>query len=227
MPEDREWAEFLDRLIHDVREPLRSIHAFSELLRENAANHLGADAEEALGQILSGTSRIRILVDGISGFTLALRDNSDESGSSRVSMQLAFNLALDALNSQIQASNATVTAEDLPRVGVPLERLTQLFDNLIANSLKFRSEAPPAVRISARAENDGWTVQVEDNGIGIESADCERVFAPFARVHGRQYPGPGLGLTVCRKIIETHGGKIRIGPGSNGGAICTFWLPAA
>ena len=227
MLEDGDWAEFLDRLIHDVREPLRSIHAFSELLRETAVNRLGADGEEALGQILSGTSRIRTLVDGVSGYALALRENSDKSGSARVSMQLAFNLALDALNSQILESNAIVTAEDLPRVGVPLERLIQLFENLIANSLKFRTELPPKVHISAHPENDGWTVQIADNGIGIDPADCERVFAPFARVHGRKYPGPGLGLTVCRKIVETHGGEIRISPGSNGGAVCTFWLPAA
>jgi chemotaxis family two-component system sensor kinase Cph1 len=226
MPEDHEWAEFLDRLIHDVREPLRSIHAFSELLRETAANRLGADGEEALGQILSGTSRIRTLVDGISGYALALRENGETSGSGKVSMQLAFNLALDALNSQILASHATVTAEALPRVDMPLERLIQLFENLIGNSLKFRSEAPPEVRILARSENDGSTVQVEDNGIGIDAVECERVFAPFARIHGRKYPGVGLGLTICRKIVEAHGGEIRLSPGSAGGAICTFWLPA-
>jgi chemotaxis family two-component system sensor kinase Cph1 len=226
MPEDPEWAEFLDRLIHDLREPLRSIHAFSELLHETAANRLGADGDEAIAQILSGTSRMRTLVDGISGYALALRGNAYTAGSGQVSMQLAFNLALDALNSQILASNATVTAESLPRVGVPLERLIQLFENLIGNSLKFRSQAPPDVRISARSGNDGWTVQVEDNGIGIDAAECERVFAPFVRVHGRKYPGSGLGLGVCRKIVEAQGGEIRISPGAAGGAICTFRLPA-
>jgi signal transduction histidine kinase len=227
MAEDHEWAEFLDRLIHDVREPLRSVHAFSELLRESAGERSGEDAEEALGQILSGTSRIRSLVDGLSGYALALREPADTVGSANVSMQLAFNLALDALNSQIQASNANITTEGLPRVSMPLERLIQLFENLIGNSLKFRGQASPEVRISARPENDGWTVQIEDNGIGIDDAECARVFAPFFRVHGRKYPGPGLGLTVCRKIVEAHGGQIRITPGSRGGAVCTFWLPVA
>jgi chemotaxis family two-component system sensor kinase Cph1 len=226
MAEDCEWAEFLDRLIHDLREPVRSVHAFSELLRENGSARIGSDADEALGQILSGTSRIRTLVDGVSGYALALRETSDSAGSSQVSAQLAFNLALDQLNSQIQASGAAVTADGLPRVNVPLERLIQLFENLIGNSLKFRSEAPPDVRVSARSENDGWMIEVEDNGIGIDSAESERVFAPFVRVYGRKYPGPGLGLTICRKIVEAHGGQIRIGPGSNGGAVCTVWLPA-
>ena len=226
MPEDNEWAEFLDRLIHDVREPLRSVHAFSELLRETAVDRLGADGEEALDQILSGTSRIRTLVDGVSGYALALRVDEGNSASARASMQLAFDLALDALNSRIPASDASVTAEALPKVNVPLERLIQLFENLIGNSLKFRSDAPPQVRVSARSENDGWTIQVEDNGIGIDAAECERVFAPFARVYGRKYPGPGLGLTICRKIVEAHGGEIRMSPGLNGGAVCTFWLPA-
>ena len=80
MSEDLEWAEFLDRLIHDLREPLRSIHAFSELLRENGSARIGSDAEEALGQILSGTSRIRTLVDGVSGYALALRETPDSAG---------------------------------------------------------------------------------------------------------------------------------------------------
>lgn len=225
MAEDREWAEFLDRLIHDLREPLRSVHAFSELLHETAASRLGSDGEEAIGQILSGTSRIRTLVDGISGYTLALRENPDSAGSGKVSMQLAFDLALDALSNQIKASEAAVTAEGLPRVAVPLERLIQLFEHLVGNSLKFRGETAPAVHISARAENDRWMIQVQDNGIGIDPEDCERVFTPFTRVHGRKYPGPGLGLAVCRKIVEAHGGEIRVSPGAVGGTVCTFWLP--
>lgn len=226
MPEDYEWAEFLDRLIHDLREPLRSIHAFSELLREGVAEGLSTDADESIGQILSGAARIRTLADGLSGYALALRETADSAGSGQASMQLAFDLAVDALDPQIRASSATVTAEGLPRLGLALERQTQLLENLIGNSLKFRSEKPPVIRVSAEAVEAGWTVRVEDNGIGIDPADAERIFAPFARVHGRKYPGVGLGLTICRKIVETHGGEIQLIPRAEGGAVCMVRLPA-
>ncbi len=228
MPQDREWAEFLDRLVHDLREPLRSVHAFSELLRETAGERLGADGEEAVGEILSGTKRIRTLVDGISGYTLALREAADTPVSQQASLQLAFDLVLDTLDKQIRACRAEVTANGLPRVGVGLERLIQLLENLIGNSLKFHGEAAPIVHVSARPEQSGWAIQVEDNGIGVDPEECDMVFQPFARVHGRKYPGVGLGLAVCRTIVEAHGGEIHISPRAEGpGLICTFWLPAA
>lgn len=226
MPDEPEWAEFLDRLIHDLREPLRSIHAFSELLREGAPGSLSGDAGESLAQILSGTTRIRTLIEGLSGYALALRDSGNSAGSGQVPMQLAFDLAADTLAAQIHDNGATVTAGGLPRVNIPLERQTQLLENLIGNALKFRSEAAPVVHVSARSENDEWTIQVEDNGFGIDPADCERVFLPFVRVHGRKYPGAGLGLAICRKIVEAHGGEIHLSPRAGGGSVCTFRVPA-
>lgn len=224
---DTDWAEFLDRLVHDLREPLRSVHAFSELLCETAKGELGSEGEEAIHEILSGTTRIRTLVDGLSGYSAALRESADAHDSQSASLQLAFDIVLDSLGDQIRACGASVTAENLPRVCMRLERLMQLLENLIGNSLKFRGDAPPVVKISARPEADGWMVKVEDNGIGIDPTDSERVFKPFTRIHGRKYPGAGLGLTMCRKIVEAHGGEIRMSPGAQGGSICTFWLPAA
>jgi signal transduction histidine kinase len=225
--QDADWAEFLDRLVHDLREPLRSVHAFSELLRETAEDRLGVDGDEAIREILSGTTRIRTLIDGLSGYSLALRDSAEADDSQSASLQLAFNIVVDAMDNQIRACGATVTAENLPRVSVTLERLMQLLENLIGNSLKFQGDAPPVVRVSARSEADGWTIEVEDNGMGIDSADCERVFQPFMRIHGRTRPGAGLGLPMCRKIVEAHGGSIRMSPRAEGGSVCTFWLPAA
>jgi signal transduction histidine kinase len=227
MPDDREWAEFLDRLVHDLREPLRSVHAFSELLQETATERLGAAGEEAIGEILSGTTRIRSLAEGISGYTLALREGTDASAPQQGSLQLAFELVIDALQSQISAMGASVTAEGLPRLNVSLERLMQLLENLIGNSLKFRGETPPDVRVSAAPDPDGWTIRVEDNGIGIDSVDSATIFQPFTRIHGRKYPGVGLGLAACRQIVAAHRGEIRMDPRPGGGSICTFWLPSA
>lgn len=224
---DADWADFLDRLVHDLREPLRSVHAFSELLSETAEDRLGIDGDEAIREILSGTTRIRTLIDGLSGYSLALRESANAGDSPAASLQLAFNIVLDAWDKQIRACGATVTAENLPKVGVSLERLMQLLENLIGNSLKFRSDAPPVVRVSAHPEADGWIIAVEDNGMGIDPSDCERIFQPFTRIHGRKHPGAGLGLPLCRKIVEAHGGWIRMGPRAEGGSVCTFWLPAA
>ena len=190
-----------------MREPLRSVHAFSELLSETEKDRLGVESEEAIREILSGTTRIRTLIDGLSGYSVALRESADSPAASGASLQLAFKIAVDALDNQIRACGATVTAENLPRVSVSLERLVQLLENLIGNSLKFKGDAPPVVRVSARSEADGWAIEVEDNGIGIDPADSEKIFQPFMRVYGRKRPGAGLGLPMCRKIVEAHGGE--------------------
>jgi light-regulated signal transduction histidine kinase (bacteriophytochrome) len=221
-----DWADFLDRLVHDMREPLRSVQAFSELLSETEKDRLGIEGDEAIREILSGTTRMRTLIDGLSGYSMALREPTDSSGPSGASLQLAFNIVLDALDDQIRACGATVTAENLPRVSVGLERLVQLLENLIGNSLKFKKDTPPVVIVSARPEADGWTIEVEDNGIGVDPADSEKIFQPFMRVYGRKRPGAGLGLPMCRKIVEAHGGAMRVSPRPDGGSIFAFWLPA-
>lgn len=221
---DSQWAAFLDRLVHDLREPLRSINAFSELLAELANTRLGPEGDELLSEISAGSASMRTVLAGLSGYSLALNESP---GSGSASLQSAFQIVAAALHDQIQASGATVTAQDLPKVDVKLERLMQLLENLIGNSLRFRSEAPPNIRISAAPGPEGmWTVSVEDNGIGIAPEDCEAVFTPFMRVEGKKYGGAGLGLSVCKKIVEAHGGTIRMESTPGQGSTCTFTLPA-
>jgi chemotaxis family two-component system sensor kinase Cph1 len=228
-----EWTEFLDRLVHDMREPLRSINAFSELLREMAKGRLGSDGDEVLGEILSGTARIRTLVDGLAGYSLALRASSESAASEGTALQSAFNIAVAALGDQIEARGATVTGIEVPnggpvRVAMSLERLMQLLENLIGNALRFRAEEPLVVKVSAHSDGEGtWTVQVADNGMGINGEDQETVFKPFMRVQGRKYGGAGLGLSICQRIVEGHGGSIEMAPRPGGGTICTFTVPAA
>jgi len=221
--ENAQSAEFLDRLVHDLREPLRSIGAFSELLSEIANGRLGAEGDRVLSEILAGVAKMGTLLDGLAGYSLALRESSGPA-----SLQSAFRIVVANLDSQIRACDASVTAADLPKVNVSLERLMQLLENLIGNSLRFRSEAAPVIRISAAPETAGIrTISVEDNGIGIAPEDCEAIFKPFMRVAGKKYPGAGLGLTICRSIVEAHGGTIRMKSAPGRGSICTFTLPAA
>jgi len=224
--DDAQWAEFLDRLVHDLREPLRSIHVFSELLAEIAGGRLGTEGDRVLTEILSGASRMGTLLEGLSGYSLALREPSESSAAA--SLQSAFNIVVAALDGQIRACDATVTGIDLPKLNVRLERLMQLLENLIGNSLRFRSDASPVILISARPEAAGmWAISVEDNGIGIAPENCEAIFKPFMRVEGKKYPGAGIGLSVCKRIVEAHGGTIRMESAPGRGSICTFTLPEA
>jgi signal transduction histidine kinase len=217
-------AEFLDRLVHDLREPLRSIGVYSELLTEISNGRLGAEGDRVVSEILSGAARMGTMLEGLAGYSLALR--ASQGGSA--SLQSAFRIVTANLDDEIRGCNASVTGVGLPTVSVSLDRLVQLLENLIGNSLRFRSEAAPAIRITAAPEAGGemWEVCVEDNGIGISPDDCETIFKPFMRVAGKKYPGAGLGLAICRNIVEAHGGTIRMESAPGGACICRFTLPA-
>jgi signal transduction histidine kinase len=220
------WAQFLDRLAHDLREPLRAVHAFSELLNEAAKDRLDPECGRFLEEILAGSSRVSTIVDALSRYALALEEK--DTGA-EASLQLACDAAIAALDGEIQASGAIVSVDPLPRVGVRIERLIQLLGNLLGNSLRFRQDAAaPVIHVSAQLLSpDQWTISVRDNGIGVAPEDRETIFKPFVRVHGRKYPGVGLGLTICRAIVENHGGTIRIEPSEDAGSVVVFTLPAA
>jgi signal transduction histidine kinase len=219
-------ADFLDRLIHDMREPLRSIGVFAEVLQETTGTEAGEQGRQALDEIHAGAAGITRLLEGLSGYAVALREPAGVGAPA--SMQSAFTIVTGELDDRIRASGATVTAINLPKVGVSFDRLLQLFRILIGNALRFRSETAPVIRVSAGMEEPGiWTIRVEDNGIGIASEDCEAVFKPFMRAEGRKHGGAGLGLTIAKQIVEAHGGTIRMEPAAARGATCVFTLPEA
>lgn len=219
-----ELADFLDRLIHDMREPLRSIGAFTEILQETTGTGAAEESRHALDEIHAGATGMTRLVEGLSGYAVALRESGDAGATA--SMRSAFIIVTGELDEKIRSSGATVTSTGLPEVGVSLDRLIQLLRIVIGNALRFRSEAAPAIRVSSAMEEPGmWTIRAEDNGIGIAAEDCEAVFRPFTRVHGRKYGGVGLGLTTAKQIVEAHGGTIRMEPGAERGAVCVFTLP--
>lgn len=229
--DDDHWAEFLDRLVHDLREPLRSISVFTELLAEIAPGGLGEEGDRALRQIPEGVLKIGALLEGLSGYSLALRESGETT--STASLQSAFRIVVAEMDKRIRDCDAIVTGVNLPKVNVSLERLMQLLRNLIGNSLRFRSEAAPVIRVSAALEASGptdhtmWTIRVQDNGIGIPAEEQEAVFKPFMRVEGKKYGGVGLGLSICKRIVEVHGGTIRMESAPGGGCICFFTLPEA
>jgi signal transduction histidine kinase len=223
--EDSAITFFLDRLVHDLREPLRSVTAFSEVLKEQTASRAEPDDKRVLDEILEGGERIRTIADALSRFSLALEE---PAAASRCSLRLAADMAAIQLDRDVQAAGATLDFEKLPalEVAVRLERMTQIMEALLSNALRFRGETPLLIRVSACAEDDSMaTVLVEDNGLGIGAADREKIFLPFTRVHGRKYPGAGLGLTIARRIAENHGGALRVAHSGPPGAVFELKLP--
>jgi signal transduction histidine kinase len=227
---DQEWPLFFDRLLHDFREPLRAVQSFSELLRETSGSSLNADGNQAIDEILAGSGRLRILLDSLSKFAWTLEQDPEHETGKGSSLQLALDMAVMAMDEPIASSGATVIGENLPRVRMGLPRLARLMENLLANSLLFRSETPPRVEVTAREDSgdpERWLIEVADNGIGIEPGDCEAVFRPFVRIHGRKYPGAGLGLSACRNLVENCGGSIWMESGVEKGNVCRVRLPKA
>jgi signal transduction histidine kinase len=213
--------------VHDLREPLRSIHSFSELLAEpkDGRNVSADDRQRALAEILSSAAIMRTLIDGLSRYGPTL---APEPVPGAASLQLAFGMATLTFERELAACGGTLAGENLPRVAIGLEPLNFLLENLIGNGLKFRGSAVPEIRVTALGPESGfWTIRVEDNGIGIDSKDREAVFRPFMRVYGRKYPGPGLGLPACRNIVESFGGRIWMEPALENGCICAFTLPVS
>jgi signal transduction histidine kinase len=166
------------------------------------------------------------LVDSISNYEVALIPDDRKS---EASVQLALRIVTANLKGQIEACHAQVISQDpLPKVIMSLERLIQLLQCVLENALKFRGDHPPILRVSAeRDEDDRWVICVEDNGLGIDPDDVAMVFRPFERLHGSEYPGAGLGLTICRTIVESHGGHIWIDPRPRAGTMICFSVPGA
>jgi PAS domain S-box-containing protein len=218
-----ELREFAFALTHDLQEPLRMVVTFNQLLALEQAGKLGADADAYIASSLDGALRIEALVKGLLTYwEITQRDGNPLL---RVDCNHALEQALSSLQLAIRRSGATVTSDPLP-VAVGSEvMLTQLFQNLIANSIKYRGEAAPAIHISAARTAEGWLFSVRDNGIGIDPAYGEFIFGMFKRLHGKEIPGTGIGLALCRKVVERHGGRIWVESEGGGGAVFKFTIP--
>jgi PAS domain S-box-containing protein len=219
-----ELEQFAYVASHDLQEPLRMVSSFTQLLARRYQGKLGEDADEFIGFAVDGAQRMQELINdlltysrvGTRGLELQAVDLS------QVVDQVVTDLA--AATAEAQAS---VTRDTLPTVlGDPIQ-LRQLFQNLIANGIKFRRPGqPPLVHVSAIQAGGAWQFSVSDNGIGIEPQYQERIFALFQRLHSRaEYPGTGIGLAICKKIVERHGGQIRVDSEPGRGATCVVRLP--
>jgi PAS domain S-box-containing protein len=211
---------------HDLSEPLRMVAGFAQLLQKRYEGRLDADADEFIGYTVDGVNRMQALIDDLLAFSRVGRDR--ELGD--VDAELVARRALEALSASLAETGADVEIGDLPTVRGDERELGQLFQNLISNAVKFHGDEPPRVWVTAEAEAGGaeWRFAVADNGIGIEPRHAERIFKMFQRLHGRDdYPGTGVGLAICKKIVEHHGGRLWVEPNVDGGSVFKFTLAAS
>ena len=211
---------------HDLQEPIRNVAISAQLLAREHAHTIDTEARDLLNTILNSTRHMENLVRDLLEYTQVARAADEPAAKSDASEVLQ--IVLKSLEATIRATNAEVVWTPLPLVRLPAFRLQQLFLNLISNALKYRSAQPPRIRIAAEREGDYCVLTVTDNGIGIDPKYHDRIFGLFKRLHNREeYPGTGIGLAICRRIVETAGGKIWVESESGKGATFTFTLPAA
>lgn len=221
---NQELEQFAYVASHDLQEPLRTIGGFAQLLARRYQGKLDPDADEFIGYITDGVTRMRGLIDDLLAYSRVQRAHAVVKP---VALETILQSALANLQGAIIAARAEVTYTELPTIAVDVSQFTQLFQNLIGNAIKFRGEPAPVIRVSAEKQNRHWLISVIDNGIGISPESAERVFELFQRLHGReQYEGNGIGLTLCKKIVELHGGRIWVEPAPGGGTVFHIRLPA-
>jgi signal transduction histidine kinase len=209
---------------HDMQEPLRMVTNYLQLLRQRYKGKLDNNAEEFIGFALDGAERMQGLILDLLAYS---RVGTQGKEFEPADCNEIFERARKNLKVAIEESKAIVTTEPLPTVLGDHVQLLQLFQNLIGNAIKFRSQMPPVIHLRAEKKGDEWLFSVRDNGLGIEPKDFERIFVIFQRLHSRdKYPGTGIGLSVCKKIVERHGGRIWVESEAHKGTTFYFTLPA-
>jgi len=206
---------------HDLQEPLRMVAAYTQLLAERYRGKLDENADKFIGYASEGALRMQSLIQDLLAFSRVGRN-----GSGRVDCDAVMEEVLMTLGPAIQESGAVVTHAALAEVWANRSQMAQVFQNLIGNAIKFRGNEPPAIFVQAEKAGQQWLFSVSDNGIGIAPEYAENIFVVFHRLHARtEYPGNGIGLAICKKIVERNGGKIWVEAQTGHGSVFKFTLP--
>jgi signal transduction histidine kinase len=220
-----ELEQFAYVASHDLQEPLRKVASFCQLLQRRYAGQLDERADRYIEFAVDGANRMQTLISDLLQFSRVGRVHDSYR---EIDLELVFTETTDSLSIAIEESGAEITQETLPVVSGDQTQFGMLMQNLISNALKFRSpDRPPRIHLSAERDDGQWRFAITDNGIGIDPAYADRVFVIFQRLHNREdYPGNGIGLAMCKKIVEFHGGTIAVDPGQDIGTRIVFTLPA-
>src|SRR5271163_2664674 len=209
---------------HDLQEPLRMVASYVQLIRDRYHSRLDADADDFIDFAVDGAARMKRLINDLLVYSRAGRGRTPRP----VESAQALEWAISNLSLRIGETHTTVSHGALPMVVADPTQLGEVFQNLIENAIKFHGQAPPQIDVSAKMTNGQWLFSVKDNGIGINPQYSDRIFQMFQRLHGRsEYSGTGIGLAVCRKIIEHHGGNIWVESEEGSGADFRFTMPVA
>ncbi|MFJ5229030.1 ATP-binding protein [Kitasatospora sp. NPDC088391] len=220
-----ELEQFAYVASHDLQEPLRKVASFCQLLQRRYAGQLDQRADQYIGFAVDGANRMQTLINDLLAFSRVGRLHRQYVP---VDLDRVFADTRDALAVAIEETGAEVTADPLPTLPGDTTQLGMLLQNLLSNAVKFRSpERPPRIAVTARRTGEHWELAVTDNGIGIDPEFAERIFVIFQRLHTREeYPGNGIGLAMCQKIVEFHGGTIAVDTAHTGGARIVLTLAA-
>jgi signal transduction histidine kinase len=220
-----ELEQFANVASHDLQEPLRMVAMFAQLLSDRYTGRLDSDADAFLSFLVEGAHRMRGLIDGLLSFS---RVQSAARELEPTNSEEVLRRALADLTVIMEQSGAEVTHGPLPAVMADSSQMEQLFQNIIGNAIKFAGNGPPRVHVSADRLGGHWVFSVRDNGIGIDPRYHDKIFGIFQRLHPRDaYPGTGIGLSICKRIVERHGGRIWVESAEGQGATFYFSVPAA
>ena len=220
-----ELEQYAHVISHDLKEPLRSIGGFVQLLERRYQGALDDEAHRFIGFTVAGVERMQALIDDLLSYS---RAGAGELQRDRVDSRELVNRALASLDAAVREAGAEVELGELPPIVADERGLGQVFQNLLSNAIKFRAGDAPRVEVSAKHADGAWSFGVADSGIGVESAHAERIFRIFQRLHTRdEYGGTGVGLAICKRIVERHGGRIWCEPRPAGGTVFRFTIPDA
>jgi light-regulated signal transduction histidine kinase (bacteriophytochrome) len=218
-----ELEQFAYIASHDLQEPLRMVTSYLKLLERRYKGQLDSDADDFIYYAVDGASRMQSLIEGLLAYSrVSTRGGEFEA----VRCEEVFDQALRNLVIAVEDSGAEVTHDPLPEVSADELQLGQLFQNLIGNAIKFHGADPPRIHVTAEEGDGEWVFSVSDNGIGFDPEQAERAFAIFQRLHHEEkYSGSGIGLALCKRIVERHGGRIWAESQPGGGSVFYFALP--
>jgi signal transduction histidine kinase len=219
-----ELKDFAYIASHDLKKPLQSIESFANLLARRYKGKLDAKADEFISYIVEGVQRLQILIKDLLEYS---QIETKAKNIKPTDCSFIVEEAMSNLKTAMDESNAVVTYNKLPTIMSDPQQIISLFQNLIDNAIKFRSNKAPRVRISADRKGNEWIFSIRDNGIGIDPENFEKIFVMFQRLHGSaDFPGTGIGLSICKKIIERHGGRIWVESEPGKGATFFFVIPS-
>lgn len=219
---NRELKEYAYVASHDLQEPLRMVSSYLQLLEQRYRDRLDKDAQEFITYAVDGSIRMKKLVESLLEYSRV----DTHSRFEKTDCNTLIKSVLDNLKVAIEKNGAEITYNNLPEVMGDSTQLTQLFQNLISNAIKFRSDISPRIHIGVESRGGEWLFSIQDNGIGIDPKNFERIFLLFQRLHTpNEYPGVGVGLAVCKKIVERHGGKIWVESQPGKGSTFFFTIP--